>query len=205
MKNLIIFLLIINTLLSCKENIKQHANTEELEIENLEIKEEIILNDTITTCISKRKDFKLFDKLKKDRKIDILDISGSQFYYASRKNDVYSLFNGENIKCVSSASSGKYSFFKIFYRKDLESFEVFSKINKLEETDRNYDKYHGYFKRGIVFSLDSKENTITLVTFNVFADNSLPKKVRTFFKQNENAFEKVFMTTGIGTVEILVE
>ncbi|ADV50348.1 hypothetical protein Celal_3073 [Cellulophaga algicola DSM 14237] len=134
-----------------------------------------------------------------------MDISGSQFYYASRKKDVYSLLNGENIKCVAFASSSKYLFSKIFYRKDLESSEVFSKINKLEETDENYNKYHGYFKRGLVFSLDSRENTLTLITFNIFADNSLPKKVRTFFKQNENAFEKVFMTTGIGTVEILVE
>ena len=64
--------------------------------------------------------------------------------------------------------------------KKQNSKDLFLKIKELKRGNQTLNKYHDFFKRGLVFVLDTKANNITLIAFNMFADNSLPKKVKNF-------------------------
>ena len=130
-------------------------------------------------------------------------------YYKNRLDVFNKIFHHNNINCVLPYEGDHFLIYEIRYDDNVEVEKIYTDIIQLNinynDLDDTYGYYHDFFKTGFLFILNSEENKITYMTFNIFADNSLPKKVRTFFKQNENAFEKVFMTTGIGTVEILVE
>ena len=201
MKKYYILLIILSLFFySCK------TKTEEKKIINsqLIIKKEK-KNHDISICDDKKQEKELFTKLSKNNKINPLKELNSKFYYAISKNKFNTLFNGNQIKCVVPFKSKKYSYFTIYYKENQISKEVFEKIKKLEKNNENLNKYHDFFKRGLVFILNTKENNITLISFNMFSDNSLPRKVENFFSTNKKSFESVFMTTGLGYVQIFVE
>ena len=130
-------------------------------------------------------------------------------YYKGKLAVFNKIFYHDNINCVLPYKGDHFFIYEIRYDDNVEVEKIYTDIIQLNinynDLDDTYGYYHDFFKTGSLFILNSDENKITYMTFNIFADNSLPEKVRTFFKQKGNAFEKVFMTTGIGTVEILVD
>lgn len=204
MKKTLLFTIIIS-FLCCKNDNKVQVSLETTinsSKNNTDIK---LQKDSIKICTEKKYTFDVFNKLAPKSKIIIQKKIGSNLYYAISKNDFNGLFNEQNITCITAATDGKYSYFDINYNKQKKSEDVFFNIKRIDENEDNLNKYHDFFKRGLVFSLNSKENKITIITFNIFANNSLPKKTINFFKLNKTSFEQVFMTTGIGTVQNLVE
>lgn len=159
----------------------------------------------VPICSNNKYDFTVYEKLLKNQKTTSIDKLGSKFYYSISKENFNDLFNSKNIECVTASKSEKYLYYSLKYNEKQNSKDIFLKIKELKRDNQTLNKYHDFFKRGLVFVLDTKANNITLITFNMFADNSLPKKVKNFFLSNEKSFEKVFMTTGIGNVENLIE
>lgn len=162
--------------------------------------------DSFSICSNfKKNSFQLYKGLTTDKTIDFTAKLNKQLYYGIKKENFNTLFLGKSIECITPVKSKRFNFFDIQYKQEEMAEKAFSYIKQIDRSNENINKYHDFFKRGLVLILDSKQNKITLITFNPFADNSLPRKIKFFFKQNKHSFEKVCMTTGIGTAEILVD
>ncbi|WP_055448127.1 hypothetical protein [Lacinutrix mariniflava] len=203
MKTIISYFIIITLLFNCKNKNEDAIINSKIPLNSqLEVKDqtkEINADTNINLCLKEKQDFKIYKEL--DNKINILNKIDPGFYFAITKKNFNDLFLKERIECVSSARSERYTFSEIVYNEKQNSEDIFLKIKNLKKNDENLNKYHDFFKRGLVFILDSKKNKITIISFNIFSDNSLPKTTKKFFLLNKNSFEKVFMTTGIHSVE----
>ena len=203
MKTIISYFIIITLFFNCNNKNEEAIINSKIPLNSqLEVKDqtkEINADTNINLCLKEKQDFKIYKEL--DNKINILNKIDPGFYFTITKKNFNDLFLKERIECVSSARSEKYTFFEIVYNEKQNSEDIFLKIKNLKKNDENLNKYHDFFKRGLVFILDSKKNKITIISFNIFSDNSLPKTTKKFFLLNEDSFEKVFMTTGIHSVE----
>jgi len=202
MRTILSFIVITFFFFSCKKNKEKLVLNSEVE-SNKKTEND---NIDIQICIDKKLEFKLYKDLSFDKNIHVINKLRPSLYYSISKENFNTLFNKQNIKCISASKAGGFSYHNIYYNDNSEDAKnVYSMLENLELNSENLNKYHDFFKRGLAFVLNSKENKITLISFNIFADNSLSKKLKAFFKTNKKDFEKVFMTTGIGTVEILIE
>lgn len=189
---------------NCKT--KQNKNTTNLHAKEIVSEVEKKVNFTPIICNNiKKNNFRLYESVTLSGGVIFLDRLNKQFYYAIKKENFNSLFNGYNIKCVIPARSKRLNFFDIHYSQIKEAEKVYSKLKGIGKNNDDLNKYHDFFKRGLVFILDKKQNKITLITFNPFMDNSLSKKIKDFFINYKNNFNNVFMTMGIGTNEMLIE
>ncbi|ADV49265.1 hypothetical protein Celal_1967 [Cellulophaga algicola DSM 14237] len=99
MRYLIMIFIIINILLSCKENIKQQIISD-----NLEIKQEVVSNDMMSTCISERQCCEPCENLPRDGKTTItcLKRNISELHEISGQNEIKARFHyNENCKLDS--------------------------------------------------------------------------------------------------------
>lgn len=204
MKKILSILIVLTLFLNCKKvegNINNDSENSIDDIVSSTVDSLKRKSNTIEKCNTQSDEFKLFKSLNNDE-INLKTVEPN-LYYAISKVNFDTLFNTSNIKCVISKKQGKFSFFNFYYKSNIKN--EYNRLNQLKRSVENLNKYHDFFKRGIVFVLDSENHKITMISFNIFADNSLPSKVVRFFKANKKDFEKVFMTTGIGTSKILVE
>ncbi len=203
MKGIIKVLIVALLLTSCKT--QQNKESESLLIyqSSKEVVHEVVR--ILPVCDNLEKDiFKQYKTIVSEpisytKKLD------QQFYYAITKENFNTLFSAEKIKCVIPARSHKFNFYNIYYNEKGMAKKIFINLQNIGQTADTINKYHDFFKRGLVYILNTEENSITLIAFNVFRNNDVPDKIKHFFKTNEHLFESVFMTTGIGTTEVLID
>ncbi len=195
---------------SCKNKIGNVFNSE-LEMKNKTFikknNDEVDISLEYSTCKNSYRDTDLYSKfigIEKQKYKNSLE--NNKLFYQAEKEKFDILFEGQNIICILSLSGNGYNIFDLFYDKDRSTSKYV--YNKILMVNKNRDEaldYHDFFKRGMVFILNERVNKITIVTFNPFLDNSIPAKIKTIFNKNKDYFKTAFMTTGIGTVQNLVQ
>lgn len=189
---------------------KLDKTKKELKTENTETKE--IIKDTLkprkyTMC--SEEDLNLsFPKLDFFKKIVRAEnIKINQFRNSLLKT-FNALFEEEYIKCIVPYSSEDFLVYDIYYKSGSDCGAIYNNIIRTNKNCRNLKDTQGYyrdfFKTGLVFVLNTKQDKITLLTFNPFIDNSMSDKLQKSFSKSKTSFEKVFMSTGICTAKSLL-
>lgn len=198
------FIILIFFILNCKNNTtsntkisitKSDKNKPIKTVKNLEI--EFCSDSTkIDTTL-----YNVFINTKHSKSKKKLD---GHFYYGSKKTKVDSLFMLQDIKCITSVSDKNYIIYDIYYEK-ISAENILKSIIKLniEKKQEHINYYHNFFKRGLVLILRKKSNKLTLITYNPFINNSLPNKVKSYFKNSIQKYDKVVSIIGIGYLDIL--
>ena len=210
MKYILIFLLAIG--LSCKQSKEKSAEYDD----NIISKNDSIKPTTTTPNIAKPSQIKICDesfrtssaslnKFMASKKITYHDFIKESVLYYQTPQVFSSLFKAQSINCITSSSAGPYLSFELFYDTSIKAENIYDDLytyNKNYESKQDIEgNYHDFFKRGLILILNKNDNIITMINFNPFYDNSLPKQVRQYFSKNKNEFDRVFMSTGVKTAE----
>jgi hypothetical protein len=189
-------LLIIFITISCKETKKKIEIKKEVSIENKK-------NIEIPICKDLKRDINLYKEFIGEENISYRNsIKKTNLYQSVKKKYFNAIFNSDDISCIVPLSGSVYNIFDIYYDND-SAEKIYNNIIKINKSKDS--SYHDFFKRGIVFILNKRKNKITILTFNPFSDNSLPKKIKLYFYRTKTQYDKVIMTTGVGAIEILKE
>jgi len=126
---------------------------------------------------------------------------GGRFHRGLNNIDLELLFNSESIECVNYTTANGYDIFKINYENKKEFLNAYKFIKQINKKEDYILKYDDFFKRGLVFILEKEK--IIMISYNPFADNSLPKKLKNHFSENNKKYDKVLMSTSITSIKEL--
>jgi len=177
---------------------KEIVVNENKEVENVSKKNTQIKNDSqICKFIDSSKI--LFKEKMTREEIILKNKLSPGFYKGSEDFNIKNLLKFNDVVCIGYTRAETLSIYKINYNSKEESLKVYENLKQIKDEE----KYHDFFKRGLVFILE--ENSIIMIPFNAYTSyNKLFKRMKKYLLENKEKYDKVLLCHSITSVEELI-